>query len=101
MAGSRNSSVRRRAAIAAADRVRLLLAVVEDDAFLSEVLHSADKAIVDIHMTPANGQRDAAPETVGGRRLDDSSRASLLGPAYHTAKKHALRRRGRRPPGRA
>lgn len=101
MAGSRNSSVRRRAAIAAADRVRLLLAAVEDDAFLSEVLHSANKAVVDIRQAPTNGQRDTGPDAAGARHLENCARASLLGPAYHTAKKNALRRRGRRPPGRA
>ncbi|MDK3016733.1 hypothetical protein [Pseudodonghicola flavimaris] len=45
MSDKKTSSAGRAAALAAADRVRLLLEVVEDDAFLTEVLHSADRTM--------------------------------------------------------
>ncbi|MGD9862513.1 MAG: hypothetical protein AB7S99_04805 [Pseudodonghicola sp.] len=64
MAGSKNSSVGRAAALAAANRVRLLLTVVEDDDFLTEVLHSADRAM--------DGLR--GPTADSDRRGDDKTR---------------------------
>jgi hypothetical protein len=68
MAGKTNSTVGRAAALAAADRVRLLLNVVENDDFLTEVLHSADRTMVGLQQQGLPGadrlpeaQRDRAP----------------------------------------
>lgn len=101
MAGPRNYKVGRHAAIAAADRVRLLLNVVEGDEFLSEVLHSANATIANIRNQPDD---DEPLEAVRLRRAPDDARPSPLGPEYHSAKKRALKsvpaRRGR-PLGRA
>jgi len=98
MSGSRNNSVGRLAALAAADRVKLLLAVVEDDEFLSEVLHSANRTIGNMTDGQAAGDLAAGSDQGPARR-----RPAFLGPGYHAAKKRALRLRraattGRRRP---
>lgn len=65
MAGKTNSTVGRAAALAAADRVRLLLNVVENDDFLTEVLHSADRAMVGLQqqgLPGADRRADRLPE---------------------------------------
>lgn len=85
MSGSRNNRVGRQAAIVAADRVKLLLAVVEDDAFLSEVLHSANKTISINRITASAAKQGAQPN--GGQ----SHEPTPLGPAYHAAKSRSLR----------
>ncbi|TDK50223.1 hypothetical protein [Antarcticimicrobium luteum] len=106
MAETRNSSVSRHAAIAAADRVKLLLSVVEGDAFLSEVLQSADRTLVDMGQSRTEDAPEAMAKTLTAapreRRVSDDIRAPLLGPAYHSAKKRALRLRDTAPvvPGR-
>jgi len=108
MAGSRKINVGRKAALAAADRVSLLLTVVEEeDAFLSEVLHSANATIADMGKVQPVADPGAEPEAPRPRRPLGGARGSLLGPAYHNAKQRALRLRGAtlagrgRPLGRA
>jgi len=85
MPGSRNNRVGRHAAIVAADRVRRLLAVVEDDAFLSEVLHSANKTISIVRIPPSTPNQGTDPEEETGHQ------PTALGPAYHAAKSRSLR----------
>ncbi len=105
MAGSGNKSVGRLAALAAADRVKLLLTVVEDDEFLSEVLHSADRTMV--RMDTAQGDSAQVSGPARPQRRAERARPALLGPTYHDAKKRALRLRRAietargRPTGRA
>lgn len=97
MTGAKNNRAGRHAAIAAADRVRLLLTVVEDDEFLSEVLSSANATIADIHAAPGG-----EPQAPRRQREQDGTRDTLLGPGYYSAKRRALRLRGRgRTMGRA
>ena len=69
----------------AADRVKLLLAVVEDDAFLSEVLHSANKTISINHITASTAKQAAEPDAGQGRQ------PAAPGPACHAAKSRSLR----------
>lgn len=70
MAGKRNSTIGRAAALAAANRVRLLLAVVENDDFLTEVLHSADRTMVGLEqqaLPAADRRTERLPETIRDR----------------------------------
>ena len=69
----------------AADRVKLLLAVVEDDAFLSEVLHSADETISIRHITASAARQGAGPD--GGQ----DHQPTAPGSAFHSAKSRSLR----------
>ncbi len=69
----------------AADRVKLLLAIVEDDAFLSEVLHSANKTISISHGTASTAKQGMEPD--GGQRHQPTA----PGPACHVAKSRPLR----------
>jgi len=85
MAGSRNSRVGRHAAIVAADRVKLLLAVVEEDAFLSEVLTTADNTISIV------SQSRPGPDESAGTGARGGAQPTALGPAYHSAKARARR----------
>jgi len=85
MSGSRNNRVGRHAALVAADRVKRLLAVVEDDAFLSEVLHSANKTISIGRIPPSPPKQGTEPEEATGHQ------PTPLGPAYHAAKSRSLR----------
>lgn len=101
MAGPKNYTVGRQAAIVAADRVRLLLNVVEGDEFLSEVLHSANATIANMRKQPDGGEPAGAPQAGPG---PDDTRRPVLGPEYHSAKTRALRNRSARrgpPLGRA
>ena len=65
MVGKRNSTIARAAAIAAAERVKLLLTVVKDDDFLTEVLHNADRTMSGLQDAPDRSERLA--ETPRGR----------------------------------
>lgn len=69
----------------AADRVKLLLAIVEDDAFLSEVLHSADKTISISHITASSAALGAEPDDTQGHQ------PTAPGPACHAVKSRTLR----------
>lgn len=91
MAGIRNNKVGRLAAMAAADRVKLLLTLVEGDDFLSEVLESADRSM--------DGFRRAGMAAdLRGDAIHDMQRAcrgdvianNPLGPRYHAAKRRSL-----------
>lgn len=81
MAGSKNSNIGRAAALAAADRVRLLLTVVEDDEFLTEVLHSADRAMDGLRNGPASADRqgDASRDRTPPRRIPRPGRSRPAG----------------------
>ena len=89
MAGTKQGSVGRHAAIAAADRVKLLLSVVEGDEFLAEVLHSANRMIVGLDAADGASRSEQAAGRL--RVCRDHARRSGLGPNYHAAKRRSQR----------
>lgn len=95
MAGTRNNGVGRLAAMAAADRVKLLLTMVdEDDDFLAEILESADRSMDGFRRAQMAAASRPAPTRERPRSVNgDGAVRSLLGPTYHAAKKRSLEAR--------